>query len=382
MQELPPSSTLKFRDLSIQGFRGIKKLSVPHLGRVTLITGKNNTGKSSILEALRIYTHNAAPYLIYDILTSREEHIRGTDEEERSSDPESLFQISALFNGFPRLSEDFAPISISTNGGTRPMKLVMEVSWFFENEDPDGNTRLTRREDPSALDPGDVVALVVETEQRKQLHRLERFLRFARSPRMSRPGLSGRMRMPCIHVSPYAGEETNTLEDLWAGVALTDYEKDVVGALQIVDPQISAVSMVSGESYSRVRTAIVRSESFRRPVPLRSFGDGLNRLFAIALSIVNARGGVLLVDEFENGLHYSVQLGAWRMIFRLAQELQVQVFATTHSQDVVYAFQEAAAESPEEGVLLRLTRRGDDILPVVADEDELAIATQHNIEVR
>ena len=140
--------------------------------------------------------------------------------------------------------------------------------------------------------------------------------------------------------------------------------------------------MVAGEVSSRIRTAIVRSGSFRRPVPLRSFGDGLNRLFAIALSIVNARGGVLLVDEFENGLHYSVQLDAWRMMFRLAQELAVQVFATSHSQDVVNAFQEAAVESPEEGVLLRLTRRGDDIIPVVADEDELAIAARHSIEVR
>ena len=375
-------SDLQLPNLSIKGYRGIRDLSIPRLGRVTLITGKNNTGKSSILEALRIYTHNAAPYVIYDILTSREEHIRGTDEEERSSDPESMFQISALFNGFPRLSEDFAPIVISTNGRTGPIRLAMRVGWFSEREDSDGNTRLVIREDPSAWEPSDVAALVVRTEDRRQIHRLERFLRYARSTRMPRPGLSDRVRMPCIHVSPYAGEETNTLEDLWAGVALTDYEKDVVGALQTIDPQISAVSMVAGEVSSRVRTAIVRSESFRRPVPLRSFGDGLNRLFAIALSIVNARGGLLLIDEFENGLHYSVQLDAWRMMFRLAQELDVQVFATSHSQDVVDAFQEAAVESPEEGVLLRLARRGDDIIPVVADEDELAIATRHSIEVR
>ena len=382
MQERSLGNSLQFPDLSIQGFRGIEELSIPQLGRVTLITGKNNTGKSSILEALRIHTHNAAPYLLYDILTSREEHIRGTDEEERSSDPESLFQISALFNGFPRLSEDFSPIVISANGRTGPMKLIMQVGWFSEREDSEGNARLVMREDPSAWEPSDVAALVVETEDRRQIYRLERFLRYARSTRMPRPGLSDRVRMPCIHVSPYAGEGTDTLENLWAGVALTDNERDVVEALRIVDPLISAVSIVPGEVSSKVRTAIVRSERFGRPVPLRSFGDGLNRLFAIALSIVNARGGVLLVDEFENGLHHSVQLDAWRMIFRLGQELHVQVFATTHSQDVVNTFQKAAAESPEEGVLLRLTRKGDDIVPVLADEDELAIATHHGIEVR
>ncbi len=375
-------SDLQFPDLSIQGYRGIKDLSIPRLGRVTLITGKNNTGKSSILEALRIYTHNAAPDLIHDILRSREEHLGEADEEERSSDPESLFQISAMFNGFPRLSDDFAPIVISTNGGTGPTKLMMRLDWFAEEEDSEGRIRLVMREDSPGWEPGYLAALVVETEDGRQLYRLERFLRYARSNRMPRPRSSDRVRMPCIHVSPYAGEETNALERLWAEVALTDNEKDVVEALRIVDPRLSAVTMIAGDGSSRMRTAIVRSESFGRPVPLRSFGDGINRLFAITLSIVNARGGVLLIDEFENGLHHSVQLDVWRMIFRLAQELDVQVFAATHSQDVVKSFQEAAAESPEEGALLRLTRRGDDIIPVVADEDELAIATRHRIEVR
>ena len=382
MQKRPPKDNLQFRDLSIQGFRGIKSLSIPQLGRVTLITGKNNTGKSSILEALRIYTNNAAPYLIYDILSSREEHMRGTDEEERSSDPESLFQISALFNGYPRLSEDFAPITISTTGKTHPVKLVMQVSWFAEQEDSDGNAKLVMRDDLSDWASGDVAALVVQTEERRQTHRLERFLRYARSTRMPRPGLSDRVRMPCIFVSPYAGEVTNALERLWAGVALTDNEKDVVEALQIIDPHISAVSMVAGEVSFKVRTAIVRSKSFRRPVPLRSFGDGLNRLFAIALSIVNAREGLLLIDEFENGLHYSVQLDAWRMIFRLAQELDVQVIATSHSWDTIEALQKAAAEAPEEGVLVHLTARDDDIIPTVFTKDELAIVTRDKIEVR
>ena len=382
MQERPPGNGLHFPDLSIRGFRGIKDLSIPRLGRVTLITGKNNTGKSSVLEALRIHAHNAAPYLIYDILTSREEHIRGTDEEERSSDPESLFQVSALFNGFPRLSDDFPPIVISTNGGAHPTKLVIRVDWFAEEENSEGRIRLVMPEDPSEWEPGYMAALVVETEEKRQIHRLERFLRYARSSRMPRPRSSDRVRMPCIYVSPYAGEETNTLEHLWAGVALTDNERDVVEALRIVDPRISAVSMVAGEVSSRVRTAMVRSENFGRPVPLRSFGDGINRLFAIALSIVNARGGVLLIDEFENGLHYSVQLDAWRMIFRLAQELDVQVFATTHGQDAVKSFHKAAAEAPEEGALLRLTRRGDDVIPTVLTEDELAVANRAKIEVR
>ncbi len=127
---------------------------------------------------------------------------------------------------------------------------------------------------------------------------------------------------------------------------------------------------------------MVRASNIARPVSLGTFGDGASRIFALALALVNAQGGILLVDEFENGLHHTVQTDVWRMVFRLAERLDVQVFVTTHSRDAVRTFQQAAAESPEEGVLLRLTRVGDDIVPTVASEDDLAVATRHDIEVR
>ena len=382
-QEPAPSGGLHFPDLSIRGFRGIADLHIPQLGRATLLTGKNNTGKSSILEALRLYTQNAGPHVVYSILESREEYTRGADRETRSSDPDTLFHASSMFHGFPRLSEDFGPIIISTSGrvSLSPTEMTMRVAWFAEEEDSEGKTRLVAAEDVSSGEPADVPALVVETEGRRRFYRLEAFRRYAD---MTRRSLFDEVRIPCIWVSPYAGQDTDALGDLWNEIALTDHENDVVDVLRIVDPKISAVSMVGSDSSSRtrMRKAIVRSDNLPRPVQLRSFGDGMSRIFAILLSLVNAKGGILLIDEFENGLHYSVQLGAWRMIFRLAQSLDVQVFATTHSKDAIGAFQEAAAETSEEGVLVSLTRRGDAIIPTVYMKDEVAVINRYNIEAR
>lgn len=375
---------LHFPDLSIRGFRGIADLHIPQLGRVTLLTGKNNTGKSSILEALRLHTQNAEPHVVYRILAVREEFARGVDGEVQSFDPDNLFQASALFHGFPRLSDDFEPIVISTSGrvGLTPMKLTMRVDWFTEvedeAEDSGRSTKLVASEDAPSGEPADIPVLVVEMEERRRLYRLERYLGILRrSP-------SSDARVPCVLVSPYAGQSTVALGDLWDEIALTDHEKDVVDALRIVDSKISAVSIVGSDSSSRTRTrkAIVRSDNLPRPVGLRSFGDGMSRIFTIVLSLVNAKGGLLLIDEFENGLHHSVQLDVWRMIFRLAQSLDIQVFATTHSKDAVEAFQEAAAETPEEGVLVRLTRRGDAIIPTVVGEEDLGVAIRYDIEVR
>jgi hypothetical protein len=173
------------------------------------------------------------------------------------------------------------------------------------------------------------------------------------------------------------------LGPLWDKIALSDLEKDIVEALRIINPEISAVSMVGGESPKQSRMAIVRTNERNRPVPLRSFGDGVIRVFAIALSLVNAEDGFLLIDEVENGIHHTVQTDVWRVVFRLAQRLNIQVFATSHSWDSIEAFQRAAAETPEEGVLVRLTRKKDgDIVPTTFKKDDLAIITRDRIEVR
>jgi len=81
-------------------------------------------------------------------------------------------------------------------------------------------------------------------------------------------------------------------------------------------------------------------------------------------------------------MHYSVQTDIWRIIFRLAKELDVQVLATTHSNDAIAAFQRVANETGEDGVLVNLRREDDDVYSTIFSKEELAIATLNQIEVR
>ena len=377
MSEKTTDNGLRIPDLSIKGFRGIRDLHIPKLGRVTLITGKNNVGKSSILEALRLYARSAAPDALDDIVEFREEY-DWAGGDERLIKFSSLFRYSTLFYGFPQVGYDSEEIAISTSGvGRRLTYLKMRLEWhakiagrdeLVSNYDIDG--------DWDALIP----MLVVKTETRTQNRRLDIRARPSYAPFRLGSALSSREHMRCVALDPYSGKESGTLDELWSGIALTDSEREVVKALRIISPEITAVSMVNGKSNKRI--AIARSQRMEHPTPLRSFGDGVNRLFAIILSLVGAKGGLLLIDEFENGLHHSVQLDIWRMIFRLARDLDVQVFATTHSQDAVKAFQKAASESPGEDSLVLLTRRDDDVIPTALSERELAIANRHNMQVR
>jgi AAA15 family ATPase/GTPase len=123
----------------------------------------------------------------------------------------------------------------------------------------------------------------------------------------------------------------------------------------------------------------------KEAVPLSTLGEGTSRALWIGSALVNSETGVLLIDEIENGLHYSVQPEMWQMIFETARELDVQVFATTHSHDCVQAFQQVSSEHEEEGMLISLRRKRsdpEDIVAVPIEEDELEYAVETHTDVR
>jgi hypothetical protein len=367
--------------LTIERFRALQNLKIEGLGRVNLITGRNNTGKSSVLEALRIFASDASLSVISQILRYREEDVEESEGATRSAEGDDLsMMISSLFSGFPSLAVMGEPIVISTNGFGQPKRLSMSVGRFLEERESDGTRRLIPLQAMMFPEAEALIAISIGTEKSQRILPLDRLRRIR--VRSYRGDLLEKPRWPSVFMSPHGSEHTGALGPLWDSVALSDREKDVVDALKIITPDIEAVTMIGGEGPTPSRTAFVRSKNIPRPVPLRSFGDGLNRLFGIILSLVNAKDGLLLIDEFENGMHHTVQLDLWRVIFKLARRLDIQVFATSHSWDSVESFQKAANEDPAEGVLVRLTRKGDDIIPTLFRENELAVATRDRIDVR
>ncbi|ACL06653.1 conserved hypothetical protein [Desulfatibacillum aliphaticivorans] len=369
-------------NLHIKNFRAFRNISIEGLGRVNLITGMNNTGKSSLIEAIRILSSDSPISMISNILDLREVIAKGRDPQSDSSDFQDEFLLSSLFMGFPEFSDKVQPIEIESTGNEHNLKLSIKPEWFTEEPTQDGvGTLVAARSSSFAKDYGVIPGVEISTLNGIRYLSLQRIQRSLYRP-ILRPVMLDDVPFPCIYVSPYGGEKTSTLGPLWDKIALSDLEKDIVSALQIVDKRIKAVSMIGGEGRQSQRKAIVRVDGLISPVPLRSFGDGLNRLFGIVLSLVNARGGMLLIDEFENGMHYSVQEDVWRAIFKLSTQLDVQVIATSHSWDAIKAFQKVANEDPEEGVLIKLSRKGDEIIPTIFNENELLIATQNQIEVR
>ncbi|WP_198648876.1 ATP/GTP-binding protein [Cyanothece sp. BG0011] len=121
-----------------------------------------------------------------------------------------------------------------------------------------------------------------------------------------------------------------------------------------------------------------------QPIPLSSMGEGMKKIFGLVIKAVILENGVLLIDEIERGLHYTAQTNMWRLLIKIAQEFNVQIFATTHSRDCTCAFQEALEDTEDKSVskLFRLDNKYGKLRAVKSDYDEISTAINQKIEVR
>lgn len=362
---------LHLPSLSVKGFQGIKDLLIPQLGRVTLIAGRNGVGKTTLLDAVRIYAARGSLPVLWSILQNREELIVIVDED---GDEVSAPDLEALFYGRHPVSDS----CISIGPESEALQLSIMVS-------PSKQQQLFAEEFPG----GDELLLIIEFQGVKQEIPVSFLSRASRySYLRSRDDKSEQLsQIRCVSMGPSL-PSNDDMARFWDSVALTDDEARAVHALRLIYGNEVERVVVIGDERPRTpvrygRRAIVKFKEQERPVPLKSLGDGAVRLFGVALALANSQGGFLVIDEAENGIHHSVQRDFWKMVMTTAIENNVQVFATTHSWDCVVGFAQAAADSEKtDGVLVRLERDGEHMRAVEYSEEELLIAGEQSIEVR
>ena len=360
---------LHLPDLHIKRFRGINDLLISRLGRVTLLAGKNGTGKTTVLEAVRVYTARGRYADLYGLLRGRDEtSVRIYDDDDRGL-PEVNWE--ALFYG--RVLKPDSVISIGPTDGD-PVNIEISLA----------ATQLDFQSTGSQfLEP------ILEIQVSFQAVQQE----FSTLPDVQRGrqmSFFGRRELPpaaqCESLGPGLPSSTQ-LAGFWDTVALTEEESRAVEALNLIYPsRVERVAMVGddiGARRSLGRRPVVKLHGEPRPVPLKSLGDGAVRLFSVALALANSKDGFLLIDEAENGIHHSIQRDFWTMILKAAHQNNVQVLATTHSWDCVVGFTMAATEIEEvDGALVRLEKKDDDIRAVEYPNYDLDVIAQHGIEVR
>jgi ABC-type cobalamin/Fe3+-siderophores transport system ATPase subunit len=370
-------ASLALPSLEVQRFRGFQDLRIGKLGRVNLIVGKNNIGKSSLLEAIQLYATRAYPSFLWQILAAHDEDPK---QYHWQTFEEALPAIKYLFFGRKEIAGPTDPIKIGPLDNLE-QQLKISIDFYTVKGDVLTWQILLPEEYNTAENPTPrfsisfgktfTTSYSLDTPYQQNV---------ANHARLLRAGAKG-INLISIDVN---GLNKQTIARLWDRITLTDHEEEVLKALRIIAPGIEAINIVSNAQSTRgERTPIVKVQGIPEPLPIRTLGDGMQRTLSIALALINAQNGILLIDEIENGLHYSVQEDLWRLVFQIAHRLNIQVFATTHSWDCITGFQKAAqAEENEESVLIRLEYKKDVISAKIFDERKIAIATREQIEVR
>lgn len=373
---MPPVALPSFE---IRGFRAFEYLNLERLGRVNLFVGKNNVGKTSLLESLWVYANQGAPSILWSLLVDRDE--AGSLNEPQITADKALEDLTSeiryLFYGRqPLKNGDQMEFGTSASPEQR---VVVKFILTGSTVDDQGNRRIqeARQSDVSIYTA--VPALSIQFGKSNSMVALSRIAvrNFDQYP------FQWPMEKPCVFV-PANGVTGESIGKYWDRITLGPLENDVLDTMKIIEPGIERINLISTQKTSRLqeRTPIVKVRSSDSPVPLRSVGEGMNRMFGMALALVNAKDGILLIDEIESGLHYSILPDMWNLIFQAARRLNVQVFATTHSWDCITGFQQAAEQSEQDGMLIRLENKKGKIIPTFFDEKRLAIVTREQIEVR
>lgn len=388
--------------LQIERFGAFPSLRLDSLGKVNLIVGRNNVGKTMLLEAIRVYTANDTLAAIRKLLQDRDEIVL---TRSRIPDPDYddylRPRIASLFNGRKITPGMGGRISIGPCDQSASTLWVEVVSLRRTRvRELVPTVRYERFDDTHVTEPGDIVVPGLFTGRGDVSRTLIPFSEFTGSNSASEltafaPSVSAR------------GLTDDELASWWDLIALRDGEARVIECLRLISP-IERLTMVEYPGHRGRRLPMVKVSGSRDPVPLKSLGDGMLRLFHLALAaessgailrapqqpVMNleelpnldepARAQPLLVDEVENGIHYATLPLLWKFLFEVAERHAIQIFATSHSWDCIEAFQAAATETGKtsDARLIRIEAKNGGKRAVVFAGDELAMVTRDRIEVR
>ena len=297
----------KITDITIDGYRGISALRLHGLRRVNLLLGNNSSGKSSALEAVLILIGAANPAL--PVQMNRERNYGGIRRED----------LQLFFHG---LQTD-TPITMTAafeDGGGRELQIS-----FFESPVQRVPIADVEKDGAQALAGGTNYGLLyrytdkgeAKPKTSRLLVRPEKKEVSATSPDNGKPPREAAFVAPRYNFNDFISHFSQIV---------TDKEKEaVLDVLRGVEPGIRDVAVVGDR--------VMVDTGLPRLVPINVLGDGVRKMFTLITAMYSVRGGILLIDEIDNGLYYKTMRTLWTAILTAAEKLNVQVFASTHSLD-------------------------------------------------
>lgn len=296
--------------VEIKNLRGIHNCKIKGLSQVNLFFGKNNCGKSSLLEAIFLVCGQSNPllpasinmmrtynriseqdirYFFYQMDTSKEIEISTSGNQERH------LAISAF--------QQAANVDVNNISTELPHQYGLKMR--FKTNDGEYNSEIQY----DTHDPNQI-------EQKLQID--SRYTE----------------KLKCMYLSPRY-DSNASIEGL-QNIYLNKDEEFLAEALKLLEP--------AAKDPVFIENVMLVDVGMSQRIPINLMGDGIRKIVSFLTSIYACRGGVVLFDELSNGFHHSVMKSMWDIVIRAAVKNDVQVFATTHDEDSIRGFQQAALD--------------------------------------
>jgi len=334
------------KTLKIQNFKKFKELNFPQLKRVNLIAGKNNTGKTGVLEALLVIcsSDQVERLGLRDLTNNLPNAFRNCTNIGDMAENYWKWLFHDRITSQPVVisaqTDEYANFSAALGLGSLPAKCQWSVG----------------------IEGGMMFGVLPQTSKES-------------GATLTKPPLN--MRVLALSVQPTDPQQDAV--DYDQVVLKAGGEERLEALLRKIEPALKSVRSIKPYGASLIYVDL----GFKEKIPAIHLGQGFIRLLSIYSKLIAFEGQMLLIDEIENGLHHSILIDIWRGLSNLAEAENVQIFATTHSYECIVAAHKAFAETPAyDFAVHRLDEVKGEIKVTTYDKESLETSFGSHWEVR
>ena len=361
------------KSISIENYRCFKKLEASDLRRINVLVGKNGAGKTAFIEAIKVGLEGnpGVMFWINNFVRASQTVILPNSSNE---------QFQALFVDFFHDFDPNSTISIKTtdfSGKTASLQIHFDPSTAVTTQPqigfrPQSGQGITA---PLTIIPLAFDRRDFQGQPNKILATVDQNGQLQIQP--SRPmGLVSAL-FPNTHFGN-SNENAAWLSKL----SVEKKSAEVIEAIQRHFPFIRSITSEASLGIAGATTVFADIETLPRKIPLSMVSSGISKLFTLMLAIVQFKGGVVLIDELENGLYYDQYPLVWKTLFDLATHNKTQLFISTHSLECLKEMLPVMEANENEFRLLRLHKdNGESSIEQIKGKF-LESALEQNFEVR
>lgn len=328
------------KKLTIKNYKSFQDFTLDNIAPITLIGGKNNTGKSSLLESIFLFYGRLQADLIL-----RQLGWRGT--KTLPVKPELLW--GPAFTNYNMNNPIL--LSLQDEDSIQTVSIAFEPQFSF-NAVPSGPEILPKQINIDQPPVQSFALRITGTENNKEIFSHHIF-----------PGISGlelRINIPdsrtgksrrVVYLSDKTMDNNENIQR-FGELDIQGKQDALLENLRIIEPKLKSISNIALGEFSILHGDV----GIGRKIPINYMGDGLSRILSILLAVYTSPNGIVLIDEIENGFHYSTLPDIWKTLRKASQDCNCQILATTHSMESIRTASEVFKNSQKEFSFIRIDK--------------------------